>query len=92
MGMKLCMFDMFFTSLRFTRLAADQSGGGYISSMTSSTEYTECQASCPVVRIGSHAPPCNPQVSVAYKGDTLAWGGGRRGPWGDPILTKGQTL
>jgi hypothetical protein len=44
------------------------------------TEYTECQAFCPGVRIGSPYPP-HPQESVdpppfGQGGDTLACGGG----------------
>jgi hypothetical protein len=79
--MKLCMFDMSFAVPRYSLLAADQSGVRYISSMTSSTD----------------APPCNPQASVASpfgsKGRHTRLGGeGEGGPWGDPILTKGQTL
>jgi hypothetical protein len=49
--------------------------------MTNSTEYTECQASCPVVRIGSHAPPCNPQANVAPP--LWVQRGGRGGPNSD---------
>ncbi len=53
-----------------------------------STEYTECQAFCPVVRIGSHVPhPLTHHkgvllpLPVGFKGaDTLACGRGSGGP------------
>ncbi len=68
-------------------------GGRYISSVTSSIEYTECQASCqsselvpmhhPVTRKRVLLPPLGP------KGDTLAWGGESRGTVGGPNADKG---
>jgi hypothetical protein len=60
--------------------------------MVHPSEYTECQAFFPVVRIGS---PPRPLGSVApppfgsQGGATLTCGGGG---WEDPIPTKGQTL
>ncbi len=81
-GMKLCMFDMSFAVPGFSLLAAVQSGGRYISSMTSSTEYTECQASCSSSELGP--PPPHPQVNVAPPlGPNGGGGGGRGGPNSD---------
>ncbi len=64
--------------------------GMYIVQYT--TEYKECQAFCPVVRIGSPNPsPASECYSTLWVqgGDTLAWEGGG---WGDPIRTTGQKL
>jgi hypothetical protein len=62
--------------------------------MERGSEYTECQAFCPkIVRIRSPHPLALKRVLLppfgSKGGDTLACGGG---VWGDPILTKGQTL
>ncbi len=53
------------------------------------TEYTECQAFCPVVINGSPSPASEyvPPTRVLGGPHSLA----RRG-WGDPIPTKGQTF
>jgi hypothetical protein len=60
------------------------------------TDYTECKAFCPVVRIGSPHLLTRKQVLLppfgSKGGDTLACGGGARGGVGDPIPMKGQTL
>ncbi len=57
------------------------------------TEYTECQAVCPVVRIGSPLPLTRegvllPPFWVQGRRHTRSPGRG----WGHPIPTKGQTL
>jgi hypothetical protein len=55
------------------------------------TEYTECQAFCPVVRIGSPTPsPASaaPPLWIQVRRHTRL----RGRDWRDPILTKGQTL
>jgi hypothetical protein len=55
------------------------------------TQYTECQAFCPIVRIGSLSAAseyCSPLFGSG--GDTLAGGGGAA--WRGPMPTKGQTF
>ncbi len=55
------------------------------------TEYTECQAFYPVVRIGSSPPPRSPPPLGTREWDKLACERGGGG-WGDPVPTMGQTL
>ncbi len=52
------------------------------------TEYTECQALYPVVRIGYSPPLAPPPLWVQGRESKLACGGGG---WGDPVSTMGQT-
>jgi hypothetical protein len=74
---------------------------------TLSSEYTECQAFYPVVKIGSSHPLSHKRVLHPHfgsmGGDTLAFRGGGGGQgvrntllwvrgWGDPIPTMGQTV